>query len=96
MAYQIHSIAFYFLVPPHREAYKWMVKTHIINYWTTKLSNLAANKPSLALLKTPSLSLGAGPHPVWSTCWVPQHVRIAAIQAKFMVGTYGSYYHTRH
>ena len=84
------------MVPPHKQAYKRYIRASITQYWTVKLSNTATNKPSLYLLRTPSLTLGNCPHPIWTTCSHPYQARVATIQTKMLLSTYRSCYHTRH
>ena len=79
------------LVPPHKTAYKRITRSRISEYWSSKLST-ATTMPSLALLRTPSLRLSSGPHPIWTTCLSPHQVRIATIQAKMLAGTYRTCY----
>ena len=75
------------LVPPHKTAYKRITRSRISEYWSSKLST-ATTMPSLAPLRTPSLRLSSGPHPIWTTCLSPHQVRIATIQAKMLAVTY--------
>ena len=80
------------LVPPNKAAYKSMVWSYISSYWSEHLSAMAATMSSLKLLKTQSLPLGQGPHPMFTTCHSLHQAQIATIKAKMISGTYRTCY----
>ena len=73
-----------------------MVWSYISSYWSEQLSAKATIMSSLQLLKTQSLPLGRGPHPMFTTCHSPHQARIATIQAKMISGTYRTCYQSQH
>ena len=66
--------------PPTKEAYKSLVKKHVVNYWE------AESLPSLEFFHPSYMSLSA-PHPLWRTAGSsPTKVVMATVQARFLSG----------
>lgn len=94
--YQLPHPLWILLVPPSKLSYKQLVYVQITKFWTDKYINSCTNLPSLKFFRPASLSLGHGPHPLFTSCRHPHDVRVATIQAKMLCGTYRSCWHSHH
>ena len=74
--------------PLSKEAYKVLVKKHVINYWEIVLRDEAFVLPSLRHFRTGFMSLTT-PHPLFATAGSsPYEVSKASIQSLFLSGRY--------
>ena len=72
--------------PPTKEAYKSLVKKHVVNYWELLLRSEAESLPSLEFFHPSYMSLST-PHPLWRTAGAsPTKVVMATVQARFLSG----------
>ena len=73
---------------PTKEQFKKLAKTHVHDFWETKLRVDAAALPSLEYFRPSFMSLDK-PHPLWTTAGSsPYEVNKACIQAKMLSGRY--------
>ena len=74
--------------PPTKEAFKKMVKTHIIDYWEQVLRAEASILPSLEFFNPSFMSLTRA-HPIWSTAGSsPSNIAMATTQSQMLSGRY--------
>ena len=74
--------------PPEKEAFKNLVKKHVMNYWEQKLRGEAEPLDSLEFFHPSFMSLTC-PHPLWRTAAAsPTKVLMATQQARFLSGRY--------
>ena len=82
--------------PHSREAFKSLVKKHVLNYWETNLREEASNLKSLRFFKPEFLSL-AKPHPIFISAGSSSYeVSKATVQALFLSGRYRTEKLSRH
>ena len=105
--HQVRNLCLKYLLPhplnllsptsPHsKEAFKSIVRKHVLNYWETNLREEASNLKSLRFFKPEFLSL-AKPHPIFISAGSSSYeVSKATIQALFMSGRYRTEKLSRH
>ena len=82
--------------PPPKIQFKSMVKSHVVNYWETKLRVEAAQLKSLVHFQPNYMSL-VRPHPIWTTCGSNSfEVNKAVTQARMLSGRYCTDQLSRH
>ena len=82
--------------PPAKLKFKKMVKSHILDYWETKLRSESSFLPSLSYFHPEYLSLSS-PHRLWSTAGQNLYeVSKAKIQLLFLSSQYPCAQRTRH
>ena len=82
--------------PPAKLSYKKMVKSHILDYWETKLRSESSFLPSLSYFHPEYLSLSS-PHRLWTTAGQNLYeVSKAKIQLLFLSSQYPCAQRTRH
>ena len=82
--------------PPTAKVYKKLVRSHVVDYWETKLRQETVTLPSLLFFNPNFMSL-ACPHPVWRTVGSnPYEVNKAIQQARMLSGRYRTEYLQRH
>ena len=88
LKYQIQHPLTFLNSPFSKEAFKNLVKKHVMNFWEKKLRDDASPLLSLGYFKPQYMSL-AKPHPLFSTAGAsPYEVTKAGIQALFLSGRY--------
>jgi hypothetical protein len=74
--------------PIPKEAYKKLIKKHVLNYWEQVLRSEAAILDSFVFFKPIFMSLTT-PHPLWTTAGSsPSKVAMATVQAQMISGRY--------
>ena len=82
--------------PPNKGSFKTKTRSHVMDFWESKLRVAAAKLDSLCFFKANFYSLSK-PHPIWSTAGSnPYEVEKACVQAKMLSGRYRTCLLSRH
>ena len=75
--------------PPPKLQLKCLIKKRVLSYYHRTLVSSSKLKSSLRFIKGDFLTLGQGPHPIWSSCkGSDSSIKAAIVHAKIFSGRY--------